>query len=119
MFSGPLPHPEVLAKFDEVIPGTASKIVDMAHQQGEHRMMLERKVILGESRRANWGLAFAACFAAASLVCGTWLIAKGHDVAGLGVVTADLATSLVAFIKGTSSRRREREQKARIQATAP
>lgn len=40
-FSGPLPHPDILAKYEEVYPGAASKIFQMAEEQAEHRRKME------------------------------------------------------------------------------
>jgi uncharacterized membrane protein len=45
-FSGPLPHPEDLAKYEQVLPGAADRIIRMAEQQAAHRQNLERAVIV-------------------------------------------------------------------------
>ena len=114
-FAGPLPPPELLASFNDVVPGAAAKIIDMAHRQSEHRMELEKTVIVGENRRANHGLICATSLAVFIIACGTWLIAKGHDWAGATLVGIDLVGVLTAFLTGTSSRRKEREDKAKTQ----
>jgi uncharacterized membrane protein len=36
-FSGPLPPPEVLKRFDEIVPGAAERIIKMAEAQSEQR----------------------------------------------------------------------------------
>jgi len=53
IFSGPLPHPDILAKYDQVVPGTAARLIETAQKQGEHRMDLEKTVIKGDNFRAN------------------------------------------------------------------
>jgi uncharacterized membrane protein len=40
-FEGPVPHPEILAGYDRISPGAASKIIEMARIQAEHRQQLE------------------------------------------------------------------------------
>ncbi|MBI1739603.1 MAG: DUF2335 domain-containing protein [Acidobacteriales bacterium] len=45
-FSGPLPHPEDLAKYEQVLPGSADRIIRMAERQAEHRQNLEKTVVL-------------------------------------------------------------------------
>ncbi len=114
-FSGPLPPPELLAHFNEVVPGSAAKIIDMAHRQSEHRMDLEKTVIEGENRRANAGLICATALAVFIIATGAVLILKGHDWAGATLVGIDLVGVLTAFLTGTASRRREREDKAKTQ----
>jgi len=40
-FAGPLPHPSVLAGYDDVVPGSAERILRMAEKQLEHRIGTE------------------------------------------------------------------------------
>ena len=44
-YSGPLPSPEALEKYNQVLPGAAERILAMAENQGKHRQDIERKVI--------------------------------------------------------------------------
>lgn len=41
--SGPLPPPEVLKAYDEVLKGAAKRIFDMAERQATHRQALEKR----------------------------------------------------------------------------
>lgn len=36
-FSGPLPPPQILGQYDEVLPGAAERILRMAEKQQDHR----------------------------------------------------------------------------------
>ncbi len=40
--SGPLPPPEMLAQYEEILPGAAERILSMAERQAEHRQKMER-----------------------------------------------------------------------------
>lgn len=44
-FSGPLPPPEILARYDEILPGAAGRVITMAENQSHHRRELESKTI--------------------------------------------------------------------------
>jgi uncharacterized membrane protein len=48
-FTGPLPPPEVLAKYNETVPGLAERIICMAEQQAKHRQQIETTVIKSNS----------------------------------------------------------------------
>jgi len=37
-FSGPLPHPEILRSYNDVIPGSGERIMKVFEKQQEHRM---------------------------------------------------------------------------------
>lgn len=53
-FSGPLPPPEVLCRFEEVVHGSAERIIKMAEEQTSHRKELEKKVIDSDIARSKW-----------------------------------------------------------------
>jgi uncharacterized membrane protein len=42
-FAGPLPHPDVLAKYNDIQPGFADRIIKMAEAEGEHRRNQEKR----------------------------------------------------------------------------
>ena len=41
MWAGPIPPPELLAEYDQVIPNGAERILSMAEKQSDHRMRME------------------------------------------------------------------------------
>lgn len=43
-FSGPIPPPELLHKYDEVVPGAANRILEMAEREAAHRQQVELAV---------------------------------------------------------------------------
>ncbi len=53
MFSGPLPHPDILQRFNDIVPGAAERILKMAEGQFEHRTALEKKVIESDIARSK------------------------------------------------------------------
>jgi uncharacterized membrane protein len=44
-FSGPLPPPEILTKYNEAIPNGAERIMAMAERQAAHRQNIELRVV--------------------------------------------------------------------------
>src|ERR1022692_1359972 len=44
-FSGPIPPPELLERYNQALPGTAERIIAMAESQHDHRQQLELKVV--------------------------------------------------------------------------
>lgn len=56
-FSGPLPPPSLLARYSEIIPNGAERIMAMAERQSEHREKLEARVVNGNvasQTRGSW-----------------------------------------------------------------
>ena len=49
---GPLPPPNSLEKYDEIVPGSAQTIINMAVKEQEHRHIMEEKTLEKSSKLA-------------------------------------------------------------------
>jgi uncharacterized membrane protein len=109
-FSGPLPPPQILGQYDEVLPGAAERILRMAEKQQDHRIGVDQSGI----RRANWGLGAGYSLSVMGLISTTFLVMHGHDVAG-SVLGGSTFLSLVStFVYGSIVRSRENIEKTRL-----
>jgi len=113
-FSGPLPPPEILVAYNQIVPDSAEKIIEQFIRQGQHRMELERLVITSDVKRANWGLVAGFILALLCIAGSFYLISLGFEIAGIAVVLASLASLIGAFIYGTHSRKKERVEKTEL-----
>ena len=48
-YSGPVPHPAILKRFEELLPGSAERLFREFEVQAEHRRSLERRVIASDT----------------------------------------------------------------------
>lgn len=112
-FQGPLPHPDTLARYDEIVPGSAEWIVKRFLEQGEHRMQLEKMVIENDIKQSRWGLAAGFILALVVVLGAIYAIVQGYDFAGVAAIVSALATLAGVFVYGTKSRRDEREEKSK------
>lgn len=110
-YSGPLPAPEDLERYDAIVPGMGERLLAKFEKQADHRMALERHVITWDVYRANGGLIFGFVFGVTVLAAAVYLIMNGHEGVGVGLIIADFLTYGGAFIVGSVNRRRERETK--------
>jgi uncharacterized membrane protein len=115
-FSGPLPHPDILVRYNDAVPDAAERILAMAERQSAHRIDLEKRVITADIRRSNFGLAAGLIVALAFLVGSVVLVLSGYAVEGTIFATVDIAGLVATFVYGTERRRKEREDKARTLA---
>ena len=113
-FSGPLPPPETLVKYNEPVPDGAERIIAMAEKQAEHRMKQEGRGIGADIVRANLGLGAGFIVALGGLGASYFLIDGGNAAAGVALGSVDLVGLVGAFIFGTISRSRERKERAEI-----
>ena len=57
-FKGPLPPPELLERYNNVVGNGAERIVSMAEKQSNHRMELENHAIKEELKQSKTGQVF-------------------------------------------------------------
>lgn len=104
--SGPLPAPETLAQYNEIIPNGAERIMAMAETQSEHRKALEAKVIQSQTCQSERGQIIAGILAFVLIGAGVAAFLTGHDgVAGtiFGVTVVGLVT---VFVIGKSDQKK-------------
>lgn len=97
---GPLPDPETLAEYSEIIPNGAERIMQMAEKQLNHRMNIENKVISGQLTQSNIGQFLAFFIGLTALGCSTYAIVNGFEWSGSALGLAGLTGLVTAFIKG-------------------
>ncbi len=104
-FSGPLPHPDVLRKFNEVVPGSAERIIKMAEEQSAHRKELEQKVITSDISRSKWGQILGFIIAIAGLIVSALVAIYGSAIAGGIIGVGTLASLVSVFMSGSKARK--------------
>lgn len=97
--SGPLPAPEDLAIYNQVIPNGAERIMQMAEKQIDHRMKMERVTIPWEIVQNIGGQFCALIVTVLGLGGGGYLVYLGHDVAGGAAITTTIGTLAIAYLK--------------------
>lgn len=115
MYRGPIPPPSILKQYDELLPGSAERLMNLFEKQANHRMAMEEIVIKGGSSRAYWGLACGFVISLLMLGLAGYLAAKGEAASAAIVASVDLAGLVYVFVYGTQSQRSEREQRAKHQ----
>lgn len=111
LYAGPLPHPDTLKKFEEILPGAADRILKQAENQTQHRIEMESKVINADIRKSYVGLVFGFLIGILGIGGGIYLATLGFDIFGPVLSSGTLVSIIVAFIYGTKSRKEEREKR--------
>ena len=116
-FSGPIPPPNTLEKYEEVLPGSANRILKMAESQAQHRQNLEASVISSDIWMEKAGLGVASLLGSLILIGSIWLINIGKDIAGFAIIIGESAVFLGIFLYSRRKRQIERShQQARLVA---
>jgi len=97
-WSGPIPSPDQLARFDAVVPGSAERILNMAEQEGEHARDMQRRAVKAAIRLEHLGQGCAFVFAAGAVMAAYRLAMAGHDMVAGILIGTTLATIVIAFL---------------------
>jgi len=107
-WSSPYPPPELLRGYEDVVKGSANRIISMAEDQQKHRHFLEKTTITGANRRAWWGLWLGFVISLVVLGLGTLVILEGHSWAGASIMGVDVVALAGIFVYGRREQRKER-----------
>ncbi len=81
-FIGPIPPPNIIAGYEDVIPGSADRILSMAERQSSHRQQMELREIKAESRDSLLGVIFAFMLGAGCILACVVMVISVPSAAG-------------------------------------
>ena len=112
LFSGPLPHPEHLAAYEQTLSGLAGRITRMAELQADHRRTTESKIVDSNIRLESRGQIFGFAIAMTALIGGMGLMAFDKSISGAAISLSALATLAGVFVWSKRQKSRELREKA-------
>jgi uncharacterized membrane protein len=112
MYSGPLPHPDILRKFEEVSPGAAKMILAKFEQQSDHRRDLESRVVRSNIRQADTGQWMAFGLLGTIIVGGLLLANSGRDLVGFGIIVTSVITGVTLLWTATRAKKQDLQEKS-------
>ncbi|MBI3992282.1 MAG: DUF2335 domain-containing protein [Candidatus Lambdaproteobacteria bacterium] len=119
MYQGPLPPASEFAKYDQVLPGAAHRILVVMESEQKHRHDLQQtqedhaqgeitKIIDKDIQLAGRGQHYAMIFAIFALGCATYLGSLGHTWLAGTIATTTILGVISALL---TSRFREKESR--------
>ncbi len=99
-FSGPLPHPQILKGYENVLAGSADRILKMAEKQSQHRQDLEKEIIPAQVKQSKRGQEFGLGIGVLGLLLGFALSILGHTVEAGILFTTTIIGLVSVFVIG-------------------
>lgn len=97
---GPIPSPDSLEKYNNIIPNGADRIMIQSEKQGDHRRKIETIAIIGQTAQSFIGQLFGLLIGIYAVYCSYKCIMNGHEISG-AVFGATGITGLVSvFVLG-------------------
>jgi uncharacterized membrane protein len=106
-FKGPLPHPQILKQYDEVVPGSAMMIIGTFEKQSNHRMNLESTVVTGNDKMQKLGLIVAALINICAITAAVIMTLSGDATPGAFTFLGTLIADVTVFFGSKSKQQKE------------
>lgn len=109
LFAGPIPPPDVLKAYGEVVPEAPKIIIDMAVAEQQHRHKNEDDVIKYSARDSKAGIITAFTLSMTTIVLGFIAIILGHAVGGTVFASFGVGSVVIAMLKTTRPHNNQKE----------
>lgn len=124
-YEGPVPPPDILERFDQLVPGTARRMFDLAEQESAHRRKMEERTNDANINAQQTALAIegrkteaiarsdllgqvAGVIVALSCIGGAiWCGITGHENVAIALTVVPSAAVIQAFFARRSNGRKE------------
>ncbi len=107
--SGPLPLPSIFQGYEQVLPGSADRILAMAEKEQAHRfsmeaesLKIEAESLKSEEKIRSQGSRFGLAVALVGMIGATWLGVLGRTVESSIMSGGTLVSLVTVFMKGSS-----------------
>lgn len=98
--SGPLPDPEILAHYNQIVSGAAERILSMAERDAQHLQSVEKMRISAIFHERRLGQIFGFAIAVIALGSSVFLAYTGHDTPASVIGGATLVSLVSIFVVG-------------------
>jgi uncharacterized membrane protein len=98
--SGPMPPPSVLAQYDQVVPGLARDIVEMAKAEQAHRHSLEDVVVHGDRDATRRGQHYGLIALVLMLAIAAYMVSKGYAEPAAWLLGTTVVGVVGVFVTG-------------------
>lgn len=99
-FSGPVPHPTILAGYEKVVPGSAERIINDAMNNSAHQRLMEKNALSAARWETHIGQGSAVVVIILAFVTSVVFVYFGHPIEGTILGGATLASIVATLIKG-------------------
>lgn len=110
-YSGPIPPPHFLREYEEIVPGSAERILAMAENQTNHRIAMEDRALNSGINRSWGGLLSGFVIGMTCLCFGGFGMLSGHETTGFLFGASGLAGLVGVFVVGKYFTAKERTDK--------
>ncbi|MDI9354861.1 MAG: DUF2335 domain-containing protein [Cyanobium sp. MAG06] len=98
IFSGPLPSPNILSEYNNILPTAADRIITMAENQQAHRFGIENRVINSDIQKQKLGMILGFLIALSIITAAVVISIYGYYVAGAAIAIGEMCGLLGVYV---------------------
>lgn len=99
-YSGPIPPAQELANYENIVPGAAERILQMAEKSQLHQSEMEKACITAKDGEVKRGQRFAFMVTLGAFIVSGIAMFLGYPYAASAIAVATITGLAVAFVKG-------------------
>lgn len=99
-FQGPLPPPDILEKYDAIVPGAANRIIEGSEAERKHRHGVENTVVRTESIQRVIGPFYGLVVSLAAMGLAGYALHLGFPVTAASIAGFTLVSLATVFVTG-------------------
>lgn len=103
MHVGPLPHPEIFRRYEEILPGAAERLFQQFEEEGRTRREIGKQLANNDVFLSRVGLIGGIILGLAMIFAG-YKIAQINPWAGSAIIGTGMAAVLAAYFRGVQRR---------------
>ena len=104
-YSGPIPHPDHLEKYEKILSGSANRILGMAENQSTHRQNIENKLLEAEIKYKNKGQNFGFIISIICIIGGIVMLFFGKNLQGFITLIGTVGVLISTFLYGNKNKK--------------
>ena len=102
-YAGPVMHPQIATAWEEVVRGSADRILRMAEGQAKHRQWIEKVAVSARSLSAPIGAILGSALGGLGMYLGYKLLMTDKSVAGFAVLLSGIGPLIWAYRRSTKA----------------
>lgn len=102
---GPLPPPDILARYNQIIPGAAERILRMAEDDALHQRQMEQVALTARAREAARGQHYGLIIGVAALATSIVALLAGLEQAASVIGGTTVVGLVTVFVVGRLGRK--------------
>ncbi|MBT7857944.1 MAG: DUF2335 domain-containing protein [Nitrospinaceae bacterium] len=111
--SRPLPAPQILGQFNEIVPGAAERLITTAETEGEHRRSMERRFLKYSFWRELLGVGSGTIVSIVLIAMAAYVATYNTTVASFMASSSFVSAIAVILNKRAGSEQEEQEEQSK------